>query len=166
MTSQPKHSGHEITNQASLTRIPDSGGGEVWPSAEYGTMVASNDARCPKPIAKERRARHRAAVTMLEKIESIRDELGKIHILLLNQAGPDGEYTVQVYKYYLKLSNFLQNEADNFLVYEETNTGIDAVDADIEGLAMEHDLAITMHQAALLAERCTMTHSSKNFAPE
>lgn len=84
MISQPNY---EIANQASLLHIPDGSENKVWSGAEYEAVIVSNETRCPKQIGKERKVRRRAAIAMLEKIGGIRDELGKIHIFLLNQAG-------------------------------------------------------------------------------
>ena len=150
MTSQPTDSAHKATDKAFLPLILDKSGGKVWPTPEYEVMMAVNQARCPKPVGKERKARHRAAIAMLETIEDIRDELGRIHTFLLHQACPDDKYILQVFKYYLRLSRFLRGEADNFLVYEQTNTGLVAVDADIKGLAVQCDLAKSMRRATVL----------------
>ncbi|RPB26633.1 hypothetical protein L211DRAFT_898403 [Terfezia boudieri ATCC MYA-4762] len=144
------YSGNETPNQA-LLHLPDSSKGKFWPTPEYEVIIASNEGRRPKPIDKARKARHRAAIAMLEEIEGILNELGEIHTFLLNQACPDVTSILQIYKYHLKLSNFLQDGADNFLVYEMTNTGPVAVDADIKGLAEECELAKKMLQAIYYA---------------
>ncbi|KAF8456014.1 hypothetical protein BGX38DRAFT_1140270 [Terfezia claveryi] len=152
------YSGNKTPNEA-LLHLLENSKDKLWSNAEYEVMIASNEGRRPKPVDKERKARHRAAIAMLEKIEGIRDELGDIHTFLLNQARPDNTYILQIYKYHLKLSNFLQNGADYFFVYEETNTGPVAVDADTKALADECELAKAMRQATVLIKGYAMTHN-------
>jgi len=158
MTSQSNHSGHGTTDETSQLHILYGSADKVWPTAEHEVIITSNEERCPKPIDKEKKARHRAAIAILETMEGIRDELGESYAFLLKQSCPDydGKYILQVYKYYLRLSNFLQDRADDFLAYEETNTGPVAVDADIKGLEAECDFAKVMSKTTVLIVRYFM----------